>query len=707
MKFQKNIIAVCGMAGAFTLSAAAEEAQQTKRLDEVVVTATRTPQSITAVPGSVSVITRQEIETQTALTATRDLGEILSKLVPGLAQGSQSMDSYGQTLRGRTASILIDGVPQSVNPTNFRDFMRIDPSAVERIEIVRGATAIYGEGATGGIINIITRKPAKGATQYTTNIGANLSTTRVGDSLGGNIAQYASGKRDNFDYTVNAAMSHTGGLFDANGDRTMPGADDIGSFADANTINLLGKAGWDIGKQRVVLSANHYRFKQDSRYTPDPASGPAKASYLSGLQLPDQPRLQNTTVNLDYSHPDVAGSRVHGQLYLTNQESLKPPFDGRPTTGLRAEELGSNKLGGRLEIDTPLSIQAQTRVLWGLDYSGEKHGRSNNYFDGTAYDSSGGRIYVPVSSRTVLGPLNQRNLGLFAQLKWAPAERWLLRGGARHEQIRADVESFINRKGNAIVGGNLSYSATVFNVGTVFQLNDTAELFANYSQGFSAPNLNATLSNAAAGTAVKSLRPEPQKVDNYELGVRGEWERVKSSLSAFYNTSELGTKIDPPTGLSTRLPQRIYGVEATADAKPLQQLRAGGTISWIEGKDDGNKDGHFDSMSGFSIPPLKLTAYLDHETLPRLGWHNRLQVLYSGDRNKAYDKGVDTYPVNSYSVVDLLSTIKAGSGTVRVGIENLFNNQYSTPYFQVWDGGNSGRAAARGRVLSIGYTLSY
>ena len=83
----------------------------------------------------------------------------------------------------------------------------------------------------------------------------------------------------------------------------MPGADDIGSFADSKTLNLLGKIGWDIGNQRVALSANHYSFEQDSSYTPDPASGADKASYLSGLQLSDQPRLQNNSVNLDYTNP--------------------------------------------------------------------------------------------------------------------------------------------------------------------------------------------------------------------------------------------------------------------------------------------------------------------------------------------------------------------------------------------------------------------
>lgn len=65
----------------------------------------------------------------------------------------------GQTLRGRQVLVLIDGIPQSTPLRNgARDLRVIDPSVIERIEVIKGASSIYGNGADGGIINYITRK---------------------------------------------------------------------------------------------------------------------------------------------------------------------------------------------------------------------------------------------------------------------------------------------------------------------------------------------------------------------------------------------------------------------------------------------------------------------------------------------------------------------------------------------------------------------
>jgi iron complex outermembrane receptor protein len=62
-------------------------------------------------------------------------------------------------LRGRQVLVLIDGIPQSTPLRNgARDLRVIDPSAIERVEVIKGASAIYGNGADGGIINYITKR---------------------------------------------------------------------------------------------------------------------------------------------------------------------------------------------------------------------------------------------------------------------------------------------------------------------------------------------------------------------------------------------------------------------------------------------------------------------------------------------------------------------------------------------------------------------
>lgn len=137
----------------------AEESPSEEESIDILVTATRTPEQLEDVPRSVTVIPRQAIEQQTQLT--RNLQDILGNLVPGLAPPTQSSSNFGQSLRGRNTLVLIDGVPQSTSRNAFRDLRTIDPAAIERIEVVRGPSAIYGDGATGGVINIITRQPSE------------------------------------------------------------------------------------------------------------------------------------------------------------------------------------------------------------------------------------------------------------------------------------------------------------------------------------------------------------------------------------------------------------------------------------------------------------------------------------------------------------------------------------------------------------------
>ncbi|HEU4698556.1 MAG TPA: TonB-dependent receptor plug domain-containing protein, partial [Gemmatimonadales bacterium] len=141
-----------GDTGAETLALDFALASAPVRLDEVVVTATRSATAVSELPAAVSVIDREEIAAQSAVGV--GVGDMLGKTVPGLGAGAQSMSTYGQSLRGRSVTVLVDGVPLSTVRNVSRDLASIDPSVVERIEVVRGASAVYGDGATGGVINV-------------------------------------------------------------------------------------------------------------------------------------------------------------------------------------------------------------------------------------------------------------------------------------------------------------------------------------------------------------------------------------------------------------------------------------------------------------------------------------------------------------------------------------------------------------------------
>nr|WP_277875743.1 TonB-dependent receptor [Trichocoleus sp. FACHB-90] len=677
--------------------------------ERVIVSVTRTDEELSNVPRSITVITSEQLEEQTRVT--RDLGETLSKVVPGLAPPTQSASSFGQSLRGRNVLVLIDGVPQSTSRNVFRDFGTIDPSAIERVEVLRGPTAIYGDGATGGVINIITRRPGEERLTSRTSIGFDASLTHFEESLGYDLQHSITGNEGIFDFVISAALGGTGSFFDAEGDRIPADPNGQGGIADAETINILGKVGVNFSEdQRLQLTFNHLNDKQASDFSSDTIvdllPGRQKARALEGLDLEDGQGTENTLINLDYSHNNVFGSQVQAQVYYRNYLTRFFPFDVRGFQSfgdaIIQSRVESEKYGGRLQIDTPLFNQGAARILWGLDYFNENTSQPVSTFNGDAYDASRGLVYEKIGERIWTPPLTLSSLGVFAQLTWDISDRFILNGGVRHERAGVSVDDFTTLAGNNIQGGDLDFNATLFNIGAVAFLNDQVNVFANFSQGFSLADIGLRLRNAPAGFSVETLRPEPQKVNNYEIGVRGNWQSVQASLAAFYNESDLGTTFTAP-GTVIRAPEQVYGIEATIDTQLGKAWQLGGTITYVEGQIDVDEDGEYEDLDGFRIPPLKLTAYIQHQTTP--GWSNRLQLLYSGSRD-AEGSGFGLNEVESYLTVDYISSIKVGPGTFNIGVENLFNAQYF-PIVSQLQTEDISYSAARGRTLRVGYSFTW
>lgn len=128
--------------------------------DQIVVVGSRSPVSISELPASVYVIDQELIAQQTQGGVA--FREMLAQLVPSLDISTQGRTNFGQNLRGRDVQVLINGVSLNGSRDISRQFDAIDPFNIERIEVLSGASSVYGGGATGGIINIITKKGAPG-----------------------------------------------------------------------------------------------------------------------------------------------------------------------------------------------------------------------------------------------------------------------------------------------------------------------------------------------------------------------------------------------------------------------------------------------------------------------------------------------------------------------------------------------------------------
>jgi iron complex outermembrane recepter protein len=685
---------------------------------QVVVTATRTEEPLNRIPRSVTVIDRDDLDTQTSLP--QSFRELLGREVPGFNPPSPQGDDRG-LLRGRDVSYLIDGVP--VGSGFARSQRQIGLDAIEQVEVVRGPNAVFGAQATGGTVNIIPRRPEEGESSVFAEIGTTAA-VGGGDSflIGEGFGYFSkfgfSGNVNLVDYLFSLSYEREGSLFDAEGDRIFferPRDED-------RTINLLGQLGFEFNEeQRLQLTVNHYDIERVNNEFIADIEGSDEAGKAQGIRIGQQEFIdtppffdRNTIVSLRYSHDNLLGSSVSAQGYYGNYSgNTGGIIDFRGGTLIDAINnlviLDIERLGGRLQIETPLWQQAS--LLWGADYEYQETNGFVDVIDPVAFDESSGRVIRRID-RLNGQRYNVADLGLFAQLQWDIIDDLRLSGGLRYSNFNVDIPSYTNRFSAEVEGGSLNFDDVVFNVGAVYQVTDQINLFANFAQGFSLPDFDRVLFSASNGFSAESVSDvvQPVTVNSYELGMRGNWNTLQFSLAGFFSDSELGqTLIFGEVTELVRTPQREYGVEATLDWQPSEDWLLGTTLSWQEGEVDLEGTGDFVPQSTYLISPLKWTAYVENQTLP--GWRNRLQLLAVGGRSRNFEGGgSDPRATDGYIVLDLISSINIGGGTLNIGVENIFNNQYLVPTGQLnaaFDGFATRAPASRGRTISATYRITF
>ena len=161
------------------------KADSIDELEPVIVTATRTTQTVDDSLASVQVINQKEIEQAQA----RDLAELL-RFQAGV-EVARSGGPGQQTsifLRGTESNhtlLLIDGVKVNNGTDSAASWQNIDPAMIDRVEIVRGPmSSLYGSEAIGGVIQIFTKK-AKNGIRETGSIGIGTNNTFTGSAYVG------------------------------------------------------------------------------------------------------------------------------------------------------------------------------------------------------------------------------------------------------------------------------------------------------------------------------------------------------------------------------------------------------------------------------------------------------------------------------------------------------------------------------------------
>nr|WP_314490865.1 TonB-dependent receptor [uncultured Chryseobacterium sp.] len=688
---------------------ASKDSVRNSRLEEVIITAARSPEIVKKATTTVNVIKKQEIEQQSLISP--DLSNLLSYTVPGIAFGNNLSGNRGQTLRGRNILVLIDGIPQS-SPlrNNDREIRTIDPSVLERIEVVKGATSIFGNGAEGGIINYIslsntTKKKVSGKTVFgfTGHDLFNRNMFRSDGGAGYRISQSLYGKVSKFDYLINGTFTKSGVKIDGEEQVQNPRY----GLGETDIANAFAKIGYNFNnKNRVEAMYNFYSSQQDSKYILDlgrygeiPSTG--KLGIREGAR---EGTRYNHNGYLKYSNKSVfrntsLNATLYFQDFYTIYDYRNPP---RWKTGGQSAIL-EKKYGLRTDFTTDF-IQNDTTfgsLTYGLDLLNEK----------TSQPLVDGRIWVPELNMIAAAPFVQGRVFLTNDLT--------LKGGIRWDQLNVRVPDYTTLpSGNDIAvnvnGGRLKYSNISYNLGLSYTAINLFQPFASHSRGFNIYDLGRVLRDAK-GNILETIDTEPVIVDSYEIGFNSKLGNIADfSASYFFNYSRLGADLVSVNGfwVPLRAPQYISGVEVALNLYPFKNLSFGANYVYQDGKADSQNDNSYEKyLSGVRIAPARLNSYMKWEASNK-SIQIGLYHLYSFKRDRFQPDATGRYregegPVNDFGLFNFQGSCKLTRfATAGLGIENILNKTFFTPT-SMFTARDAEYVHGNGRYFTISFSFTY
>ena len=691
------------LALAFSLAPTSGFADDAGRLDRIEVSAhtSRLPEGKGALPNTITVITRADLDRQLAITS--DLSDILGNLVPAFSPSRQKLSSSGETLRGREPLYMVDGVPQS-NPlrNGARDGYTIDPAMIERIEILHGANALQGLGASGGIINIITKRaPGDGSALNELTLGATAPMDYESEGLGWRGSFLHGQDFGVLDLVAGLSAQSRGMFYDAAG-RPIGVDTTQGDLMDSESSDVFAKLGAELAEaQRLQLTLNRFHVEGNGDWSTvpgDPAAGIPTSSTPGAVEgLPPENRV--FTATLDYQHGEFAGGELSAQLFRQEFRALYgggrfPTFQD-PAFGEDVFDQSRNrsdKTGAKLTWGRTGLLDGNLTLGLGLDYLEDRT------FQELALT---GRKWVPETTYVGWAP--------FVQAEYWVGDVLSLSGGLRHERGTLEVDDFttLHFYGPVTVaGGRPEFSETLPNLGAVWYVGDAVNLFASYAEGYTMPDVGRVLRGIdQPGLDVDDfLNLSPVIADNRELGIEYANGPFDARLSWFASDADNGARLqfDAVNQVYDVVRERteIDGIEARLGWTPREDTRLSLAYAAIDGRSDVDDDGRVDSdLDGANISPDRIN--LGWSQAWGGAWSSHLQLNHYRDRD--FERlGQPDGHFDGYTTADaFLRYDAAHAGLWTLGIENLADEDYVTYYSQTIGLDATSYFTGRGRTVSL------
>ncbi|MEM6549621.1 MAG: TonB-dependent receptor [Pseudomonadota bacterium] len=730
----RNLWLYALVASSVALPASAQEATGDTASDpvvlpEIVVTidALRSDLPEGAIPGSVQVIGGDEVRER----ANWDLPKFLSERVAGLTPDNGTISGASVNLRGRQVQVLINGVARASELRGFsRELSIIDVNSIERIEVVKGATSLFGNGATGGLINIVTRSAEEEGFHGDGSARISLSEEDLDDGLATDLAAGLGYRSGDFGIRLDLVATLTGDRFDGAG-QLIPSDPLIGQGGSDNLrrFAFTGTTDYALGDHEFELSGSWVDLEQDIDFTTDFTTDPISVDFSApyeGEPVDDR----TSSVSLDYRNRAFLLGDLRMTAFYTSAERraafvgfdpvanpLVAAVDGTtnlPSTEAQTE-LSTQQFGMRAQVTTDFDLAA---VTYGIDYQRDDVEQ------------------VQLDGQDAIAPMQQDSVAAFVELNLPLGERFDIRTGARYEKSFLTVDDFVRpaifnpfagvpgfptgpAPARAVTGGDFDYDALVFNAGLVFHATEELDLFTGFSQGFSIPDVGAFTRRAGIPADLSSpaglaelfnpspisfadIQPDAAIVNNYEAGFRLDLGRYNIEASGFVSTSDDGTTFEPGTNRISQQKEIVYGGEAILSARPIDALQLGAVVAYTEGRFDSDDDGDIDSFlqNNRIVSPVTATLFASYDLTRRFeGLTLGASAAFTSSRDRDPASEID-----ATTTLDLSARYASDFGTFSLAVENLFDTDQLNPTATAVRGIPVGD---EGRRIFFGYAVAF
>lgn len=531
------------------------------------LTAFETPASVSSLSAE-QIQQRSNLTVQDAVTRTPGITSIGTPGDGGTGLSARGFNGHGSVMTLFDGARLYTGAGTQTFP--------VDPWLVERIEVLRGpASVLYGEGATGAVVNVIPKKPVQGEIHNQLRLGyGSWDRQQLGLDSGGSLSerlsyratinkQQGNGHIDRGD-SRNLALS-LALRFDANEDLSFTLAHERG---DAEPMNYFG----------TPLIAGHYRDSlRDKNYNVRDAE----------LRYHDEwTRLSSEWAISDNVSASNQLYYIKSRRHWRNAENYNWDADVGQLlrNGFLEIKHNQEQIGDRQSFTFQHSLfgLASTTVV-GAEYNKIRFRLTNNW----PYNDIGNDYIDPWQpapghfvSATPLQPRSfstTHSAALFAENRTQLTEQLSLVTGIRRDQNHIERDNLIDasRTDRSLSGGN-------WRAGLVYALTPDLSLYGQYSTSEDGVENLVSLSPAQMNFDLTEARQTELGVKQRFLDGRGEW-----TLAAYHIVKKKLLVDDPVSHQPQQAGQQTSdGLEATLELALANQWQLSANAALLRAKYD-------------------------------------------------------------------------------------------------------------------------